>query len=58
MLCPQSIGAVHTNDIMKLALGTELAYIDIPGARIRRQKGRIWFKDPPVPKNKKKKNSE
>lgn len=58
MLCPQSIGAVHTNDIMKLALGTELAYIDVPGARIRRQKGRIWFKDPPVPKNKKKKNSE
>lgn len=57
-LCPQSISAVHTNDIMKLALGTELAYIDVPGARIRRQKGRIFFTDPPVPKNKKKKQSE
>ena len=57
-LCPQTISAVHTNDIMKLATGTELAYIDVPGARIRRQKGRIWFTDPPVPKHKKKKPIE
>ena len=54
-LCPQTVSAVHTNDIMKLATGTELAFIDVPGARIRRQKGRIYFTDPPVPKNKKKK---
>ena len=57
-LCPQTVNAVHTNDIMKLALGTELAYIDVPGARIRRQKGRIYFTDPPVPKNKKKKQND
>ncbi|MCR4607648.1 MAG: tRNA lysidine(34) synthetase TilS [Oscillospiraceae bacterium] len=56
-LCPQPVSAVHTNDIMKLATGTELAFIDVPGARIRRQKGRIWFRDPPVPKNKKKKQA-
>ena len=56
-LCPQNVSAVHTNDIMKLAKGTELAFIDVPGARIRRQKGRIYFTDPPVPKNKKKKQT-
>ncbi|MBQ6371783.1 MAG: tRNA lysidine(34) synthetase TilS [Oscillospiraceae bacterium] len=56
-LCPQPVSAVHTNDIMKLANGTELAFIDVPGARIRRQKGRIYFTDPPVPKNKKKKQT-
>ncbi|MBO6014303.1 MAG: tRNA lysidine(34) synthetase TilS [Oscillospiraceae bacterium] len=51
-LCPERLGTVHTRDIMKLATGTELAYLDVPGARIRRQKGRIYFTDPPVPKNK------
>lgn len=56
-LCPRPLSAVHTNDIMKLATGTELAYLDVPGARIRRQKGRIYFTDPPVPKNKKKKQT-
>ena len=57
-LCPQTVSAVHTNDIMKLATGTELAYIDVPGARIRRQKGRIYFTDPPVPKIKNKKQND
>ena len=57
-LCPERLGIVHTRDIMKLATGTELAYLDVPGARIRRQKGRIYFTDPPVPKNKNSRKAE
>jgi tRNA(Ile)-lysidine synthase len=57
-LCPERLGIVHTKDIMKLATGTELAYLDVPGARIRRQKGRIYFTDPPVPKNKNSRKTE
>lgn len=53
-LCPERLSAVHTADIMKLARGTELAYLDVPGARIRRQRGRIYFTDPPVPKKERK----
>ena len=57
-LCPERLGTVHTRDIMKLAQGTELAYLDVPGARIRRQKGRLYFNEPPVPKNNKKKTQK
>ena len=57
-LCPERLSVIHTKDIMKLATGTELAYLDVPGARIRRQKGRIYFTDPPVPKNKNSRKTE
>ena len=54
-LCPKPLGFVHISDIEKLAEGTELAYLDVPGARIRRQRGRMYFTDPPVPKKNSKK---
>lgn len=54
-LCPNPLSLVHVSDIAKLAEGTELAFIDVPGARIRRQRGKIYFTDPPAPKKVQKK---
>ena len=55
-LCPKTLSRVHVDAIQKLCIGTELAFADVPGARIRRQKGRLYFTDPPVEKRLKKKN--
>lgn len=49
-LCPKPLSFIHVEDIKKLAEGTELAYLDVPGTRIRRQKGKMYFHEPPAPK--------
>lgn len=54
-LCPRTLSAVHVKAIYNLAQGTELGWTDVPGARIRRQKGRMYFTDPPAEKRLKKK---
>ena len=35
----------HVEDILNLCSGEGLGFADIPGSRIRREKGRIYFKD-------------
>ena len=42
-LCPQSLSRGHAEAAMELLRGTELAYLDLPGIRLRREKGRIYF---------------
>lgn len=35
----------HVDDLLKLCRGEGLGYADVPGQRIKREKGRIYFKD-------------
>jgi len=42
-LCPESLGSGHVDTVLALAEGNGLAYTDIPGMRIRREQGRIYF---------------
>lgn len=44
-LWPFTLGIEHVDALMKLLEGTELSYADIPGGRIRRERGRIYFKE-------------
>lgn len=45
-LCPRSLSLEHVQAVLKLTEGTELAYADVPGARIRRERGRLYFREP------------
>lgn len=42
-LCKTSIGFDHVERVLSLCGGTELAYADIPGLRVRREQGRLYF---------------
>ena len=46
-LCPQVLSAEHVNSLLKLLEGNMLSAVDVPGARIRREQGRIYFKESP-----------
>lgn len=42
-LCPRSLSQNHVEDAMELLRGTELTFLDLPGIRLRREQGRIYF---------------
>ncbi len=42
-LCPESLSAEHVNSLLKLMDGNMLSAVDVPGIRIRRERGRIYF---------------
>ena len=42
-LCKKSLSRDHVESLFALLDGTELAFLDLPGERIRREKGRIYF---------------
>lgn len=44
-LCPENLSAEHVNSLMKLLEGNVLAAVNVSGARIRREQGRIYFKE-------------
>jgi len=46
-LCPKSPGREHVESVLALLSGTELKYADLPGLRVRREQGRIYFSDKP-----------
>lgn len=43
MLCPQSLSQTHVEAALELTRGSGLAYLDLPGIRLRREQGRIYF---------------
>lgn len=45
MLWRRSLGQNHVGAVLALCGGTQLAYADVPGGRIRREQGRIYFSD-------------
>ena len=48
-LCPGSPGAAHIEAALRFAEGTELGFLDLPGIRLRRERGRLYFGEgPPV----------
>lgn len=44
-LCPKSLSREHVESALALLEGTELKYADLPGLRLRREQGRIYFSD-------------
>lgn len=44
-LCPENLSAEHVNSLMKLLEGNMLSAVNVPGIRIRREQGRIYFKE-------------
>ena len=49
LLCPHGLSAAQTEDVLHFAEGTELGYLDLPGLRLRREQGRLYFggEEPP-----------
>ncbi len=45
-LCPKSLSLEHVRAVLRLTEGTELAYADVPGLRVRRERGRLYFREP------------
>ena len=45
-LCPQSLSAAHVQALMELAAGPGLGFCDVPGLRVRREQGRLFFESP------------
>lgn len=43
MLCPKSLSQTHVDAALALAYGSGLAFLDLPGIRLRREQGRIYF---------------
>jgi len=49
-LCPESLSREHVAAALAFAQGTELGWLDLPGLRLRREKGRLYFReDGPAP---------
>jgi len=44
MLCPESLSEAHVNALLELAKGEGLGFCDVPGLRVRREQGRLYFK--------------
>ena len=42
-LCPESLSAAQTEAVLRFAEGTELGWLDLPGLRLRREQGRLFF---------------
>lgn len=42
-LCPQSLERRHVDAALRFARGTGLGYLDLPGLRLRREQGRLFF---------------
>lgn len=42
-LCPKSLSQSHVEDAVELLHGTALAFLDLPGIRLQREQGRIYF---------------
>lgn len=44
-LWPQSLSGAHVDAVLALRGGRELAYADLPGGRVRRECGRLYFRE-------------
>ena len=42
-MCPKTLSAVHVDALLALCKGEGLGYADVPGLRVRREQGRLWF---------------
>ena len=42
-LCPETLEPKHVDAALALCRGTERALLDLPGLRLRREQGRLWF---------------
>ena len=42
-LCPQSLSAAHVEALTELASGEGLGFCDVPGLRVRREQGKLFF---------------
>lgn len=42
-MCPKTLNAVHVDALLALCKGEGLGYADVPGLRVRREQGRLWF---------------
>lgn len=45
-LCKKSLSLSHVESVLALCEGQSLAYIDVPGQRIKRDRGRLYFIEP------------
>ena len=45
-LCPRSLALKHVDAVLALRRGDTLAFADVPGLRVRREQGRIYFAAP------------
>ena len=45
MLCPRTLSYSHVEDTLKLCEGRGLGFLDLPGIRLRREQGRLYFKE-------------
>ena len=43
ILCPLSLSAEHVSSLMSLAAGEGRGFCDVPGLRVRREQGRLFF---------------
>ena len=43
LMCPERLSAVHVEALTALLYGEGLGYADLPGLRVRREGGRLWF---------------
>lgn len=44
-LCPETLSLEHTDSVLELTRGQGVAYIDLPGIKLRREQGRLYFGD-------------
>ncbi|MGI5976780.1 MAG: tRNA lysidine(34) synthetase TilS [Candidatus Limivicinus sp.] len=44
-LCEENLSAVHVEAVQALAQGSGLGFADVPGLRVRREQGRLYFKE-------------
>ena len=42
-LCPRSLEQKHVEAALRFARGEGLGFLDLPGLRLRREQGRLWF---------------
>ena len=42
-LCPQTLGFEHVSQILDFCAGSERGYLDLPGIRLRRERGKLYF---------------
>lgn len=43
LMCPRTLSAAHVDALLALCGGDGLGYADVPGLRVRREKGKLWF---------------
>ncbi len=44
MLCDRSVSHEHVEDVLTFCRGTGFGYLDLPGQRLRREQGRLYFR--------------